>query len=236
MTRSHDLFQPPNATFPAASIRRCARSAASAATPVFFERGEGAYLYRRRRQALHRLRRLLGSDDRWALPIPRCIARGAGSGRKRPGLRRADRDRNAYGGHGVRAGAVAGNGAHGQFRHRSDDERHPSGARLHRPRQDRQVRGLLSRPFRLAAGQGRLRRAHPRRAHLARRARGAGRTHPDAASTTTWSRSRETFAEIGAEIACIIVEPVAGNMNCVPPGAGLSRRPARGLRPVTARC
>ena len=31
---------------------------------------------------------------------------------------------------------------------------------------------------------------------------------------------RETFAEIGAEIACIIVEPVAGNMNCVPPVAG----------------
>jgi glutamate-1-semialdehyde 2,1-aminomutase len=31
---------------------------------------------------------------------------------------------------------------------------------------------------------------------------------------------RELFAEIGDEIACIIVEPVAGNMNCVPPVAG----------------
>jgi glutamate-1-semialdehyde 2,1-aminomutase len=31
---------------------------------------------------------------------------------------------------------------------------------------------------------------------------------------------REVFAELGAEIACIIVEPVAGNMNCVPPVAG----------------
>ena len=31
---------------------------------------------------------------------------------------------------------------------------------------------------------------------------------------------RETFARLGAEIACIIVEPVAGNMNCVPPVAG----------------
>ncbi len=31
---------------------------------------------------------------------------------------------------------------------------------------------------------------------------------------------RETFARQGAEIACIIVEPVAGNMNCVPPAAG----------------
>ncbi len=31
---------------------------------------------------------------------------------------------------------------------------------------------------------------------------------------------RDTFAEIGSEIACVIVEPVAGNMNCVPPVEG----------------
>jgi glutamate-1-semialdehyde 2,1-aminomutase len=31
---------------------------------------------------------------------------------------------------------------------------------------------------------------------------------------------RELFAAIGGEIACIIVEPVAGNMNCIPPVAG----------------
>jgi glutamate-1-semialdehyde 2,1-aminomutase len=31
---------------------------------------------------------------------------------------------------------------------------------------------------------------------------------------------RETFAEIGEQIACIIVEPVAGNMNCIPPLPG----------------
>ena len=28
---------------------------------------------------------------------------------------------------------------------------------------------------------------------------------------------RESFAEIGDQVACIIVEPVAGNMNCIPP-------------------
>jgi glutamate-1-semialdehyde 2,1-aminomutase len=28
------------------------------------------------------------------------------------------------------------------------------------------------------------------------------------------------FAEIGADVACVIVEPVAGNMNCIPPVAG----------------
>jgi glutamate-1-semialdehyde 2,1-aminomutase len=31
---------------------------------------------------------------------------------------------------------------------------------------------------------------------------------------------RKTFAEIGSEIACVIVEPVAGNMNCIPPVPG----------------
>ncbi|MBK1719018.1 glutamate-1-semialdehyde 2,1-aminomutase [Thiocystis violacea] len=39
---------------------------------------------------------------------------------------------------------------------------------------------------------------------------------------------RATFAEVGAEIACIIVEPVAGNMNCIPPVPGF----LEGLREV----
>lgn len=30
----------------------------------------------------------------------------------------------------------------------------------------------------------------------------------------------QTFKELGDEIACVIIEPVAGNMNCVPPVAG----------------
>jgi len=32
--------------------------------------------------------------------------------------------------------------------------------------------------------------------------------------------ARGLFAQLGAEIACVIVEPVAGNMNCVPPVPG----------------
>ena len=39
---------------------------------------------------------------------------------------------------------------------------------------------------------------------------------------------KETFAQIGDEIACIIVEPVAGNMNCIPPVPGF----LEGLRGV----
>ena len=30
----------------------------------------------------------------------------------------------------------------------------------------------------------------------------------------------EVFAQWGEHIACIIVEPVAGNMNCIPPAPG----------------
>ena len=33
-------------------------------------------------------------------------------------------------------------------------------------------------------------------------------------------QANELFAEVGDEIACVIVEPVAGNMNCVPPIPG----------------
>jgi glutamate-1-semialdehyde 2,1-aminomutase len=39
---------------------------------------------------------------------------------------------------------------------------------------------------------------------------------------------RDTFADIGDQIACIIVEPVAGNMNCIPPLPGF----LEGLREV----
>lgn len=39
-------------------------------------------------------------------------------------------------------------------------------------------------------------------------------TYNDSASV------REVFAAIGAKIACIIVEPVAGNMSCIPPAPG----------------
>jgi glutamate-1-semialdehyde 2,1-aminomutase len=34
------------------------------------------------------------------------------------------------------------------------------------------------------------------------------------------ARASECFAAMGREIACVIVEPVAGNMNCVPPAPG----------------
>ena len=39
---------------------------------------------------------------------------------------------------------------------------------------------------------------------------------------------KQAFAEVGREIACIIVEPVAGNMNCIPPVEGF----LEGLRAI----
>ena len=39
---------------------------------------------------------------------------------------------------------------------------------------------------------------------------------------------RALFAELGEQVACIIVEPVAGNMNCIPPSEGF----LQGLRDV----
>ncbi len=39
---------------------------------------------------------------------------------------------------------------------------------------------------------------------------------------------RDCFAELGDQIACIIVEPVAGNMNCIPPNEGF----LQGLREI----
>ena len=39
---------------------------------------------------------------------------------------------------------------------------------------------------------------------------------------------KQAFSEVGEQIACIIVEPVAGNMNCIPPSEGF----LQGLRDV----
>ncbi len=46
---------------------------------------------------------------------------------------------------------------------------------------------------------------------------------------------QQLFSDSGNEIACIIVEPIAGNMNCVPPVPGFWKHCAR-YATSTARC
>ena len=77
-------------------------------------------------------------------------------------------------------GAQCRAGAPGQLGHRGRHERHPAGARLHRPLQADQVRGLLPRPCRRPAGEGGLRPGHLRPPHQRRRAARGGAAHPRA--------------------------------------------------------
>ncbi len=148
-------------------------------TPRFITHAEGPYYLGRRRQALHRLCRLVGPGHR--RPRPPGGGQGRpGSGRERPFLRRADRGRNRNRRGNLPPGAVDRAGAPGVVRHRSDHERPAPGARRHRPRHDRQIRRLLPRPRRFAAGQGRQRPAYLRQPDLGRRAGRFRPAHPGA--------------------------------------------------------
>ena len=55
-------------------------------------------------------------------------------------------------------------------------------------------------------------------------------------TSTTRPKCGRRSGQIGDQIACVIVEPVAGNMNCVPPGPGFLRDPARANATAPARC
>ena len=106
----------------------------------------------------------------------------------------------------------------------------PARARLHAPRPRDQVRRLLPRP----------RRPVPRRAPARGSRRSASRLarRPDAASPPTRSScpyndvdgAAAAVERYGEGLAAIIVEPVAGNMGCVPPAPGLPRGAAAALR------
>ncbi len=134
---------------------------------------------RRRRQPLHRLRRLLGGAD------PRARRSGRGGGRRprrreRDHLRRADGARGGAG----RADPVHDAGAREDaLRLLGDGGDHVGaarGARLHRAPPHHQGRRRLPRPRRFAAGQGRLGRGLARPAGLERR-------HARRPSPTRWS-------------------------------------------------
>ena len=71
------------------------------------------------------------------------------------------------------------------------------------------------------AGSGRRDARHPGlTGRPGRRCRG----HDRACPTTTSQSVAALFEREGEQIAAVIVEPVAGNMGCVPPGSGVSGR------------
>ena len=144
-----------------------ARDALDRARPGLRRARRGRRAHRRRRQHLRRLRLLLGPAD----PRPRLRAgarRGAGGGRARHDVRRADRRRGRAGRAGRPAHAVGRDAADDLVGHRGVDERDPARARRHRPREGRQVRRRLPRPRRRPARRGRLRPRHAGHPRLAR--------------------------------------------------------------------
>ena len=116
-------------------------------------------------------------------PRPRAPggARGrAGGGRPRHVVRHARPPRGRAG----RGDRRAHPGREGPLRlvgHRGDHVGDPAGPRVHRARARREVRRLLPRPRRLAAGPGRLRPRHVRGARHTRCPRRLHRRHPGAA-------------------------------------------------------
>ncbi len=145
-------------------------------TPFFAQKAYGSRVEDIDGNSLHRLRLHLGPVD----PRPRASGghRGGESrGRSRHELRHSESAGSRTRAQNLRMGAVGRKSAHDQQRHRGDHDRHPPRARLHRPGQDHQVRGLLPRPRRFASGQGRLGRAHARPARQRRHSRRARRAH-----------------------------------------------------------
>ena len=129
---------------------------------------------RRGRQLLRGPRLLLGSDD------PRACAPRRGVGRRRGGrprvLLRHPRPGRGRAGRGDRApGGTGRDGPAGVLGHGGDHVGDPPGPRVHRPSARREVRRLLPRPRRLAAGRSGLGHRDARPAGLPRRHRRAGR-------------------------------------------------------------
>ena len=238
MTRNDELFARAQRTIPAGvnSPVRAFRSVGG--TPRFFARGEGAVPVGRRRQALHRLRRLLGAAD----PRPRASRRRATRCRRRAP-------------HGLSFGAPT------ELEIEMAETLVPRCCRRSRwcgwcpraPRrrcralrlargftgrsEDRQVRGLLPRPRRQPAGEGGLGRAHVRPAVARPACRRRSPTQTIVLAYNDLDAVEAAFARGRRRRSpCIIVEPVAGNMNLVVPTRRVPRRRCARCATGTARC
>ena len=214
---------------PGAGLRRRRRHA-----PVH-GRGLRSLDHRRRRTALRRPGRLLGSAD----PRARAPRRRRGRHRRRPAralLRRPHRGRARPGRGDPRPDGAGRAGAAGQLRHRGRAVGRAAGPRRDRPAAGREVRRLLPRARRRAAGLGRLRRRDPRACPTPPASPPAPPPTPSSCPTTTSPRSRRSSPSAATEIACVISEAAAGQHGRRPAAGRLQRRRCAGSPPRTARC
>jgi glutamate-1-semialdehyde 2,1-aminomutase len=126
-----------------------------------------------------------------------------------------NRNGSQNGGAGDRTGADHGHGAYGELRYRSHHERHPPGARFYRRDKIIKFEGCYhghADCLLVKAGSGAL--------TLQPNSPGVPADFAKHTLTCTYNdlnTVRAAFEQYPQEIACIIVEPVAGNMNCIPP-------------------
>ena len=92
-----------------------------------------------------------------------------------------------------------------------------------RPREDRQVRRVLSRPRRRVSGPGRIGRADAGRPDQPRRDARRGRRHAGRQLQRSRRRSSVSSTPTAVRSPRVIVEPIAGNMGVVPPADGFLR-------------
>ena len=195
-------------------------------TPLFIAKGEGSRITDVDGNQFVDYVGSWGSADSGA-PVSGCAGSDRAGARGGDELWGSDGAGDRAGGGDTVGGAIDGDGAAGEFRDRGDDERAAGGARVHGTEPDGEVRGVLPRTRRFAAGEGGLggwRRSALRIPAACRRASRRRRLRCRSIRSMRWSGA---FAERGSDIAAVIVEPVVGNMGCVPPKPGYLQRTAR---------
>ena len=146
-------------------------------TPRFVQARAGRLFLGRQRPALHRLHRLLGPDDPGPRPSGRASKRcrrpcwKAFRSARRPSARSNWPRKSSRLVPSMEMVRLVSSGTEAAM------SAHPAGARRHRPQQVHQVRRLLPRPCRRAAGQGRLGPGDLRQPDQRRRAARGGAAH-----------------------------------------------------------